>query len=145
MKIGILLKQAPDTETKVKPTADGAGIETDGIKYVISPYDEYAVEEAIKTKEAVSEGEVVVVTLGPERATVGKNINARTIKSDFCLSRVMIQMFFVSDALCIQPRVAHRAVSKANAVQEPKSGCSQCERTAEGSRLKRKSQRNRHR
>lgn len=69
MKIGILLKQTPDTETKIKPTADGSGIETEGIKYIISPYDEHAVEEAIATKEKVGEGEVVAISLGPQRAT----------------------------------------------------------------------------
>ncbi len=69
MKIGILLKQAPDTETKIKPTADASGIETDGIKYVVSPYDEFAIEAAIQVKEKVGEGEVVAITLGPQRAT----------------------------------------------------------------------------
>jgi len=69
MKIGILLKQTPDTETKIKPLGDGSGIELDGIKYIVSPYDEYAVEEAIKTKETAGEGEVTAISLGPERAT----------------------------------------------------------------------------
>lgn len=68
MKVGILLKQTPDTETKIKPTADGKGIESDGIKYVVSPYDEYAIEAAIQAKEKLGEGEVVAITLGPARA-----------------------------------------------------------------------------
>lgn len=68
MKIGVLIKQVPDTETKIRIKADGSGIETDGIKYIISPYDEFAIEEAIKTKEKNAGSEVTVISLGPPRA-----------------------------------------------------------------------------
>lgn len=61
----VCMKQVPDTETLIK--VDGAGIATDGIKWVMSPYDEYAVEEAIKQKEA-SGGKVTLVSLGTDRA-----------------------------------------------------------------------------
>lgn len=67
MKIGVLLKQVPDTETKIRIKADASGIETDGIKYIVNPYDEYAVEEALKTKEKSGPGEVVIVSLGAAR------------------------------------------------------------------------------
>jgi electron transfer flavoprotein beta subunit len=67
MKIAVLLKQVPDTETKIRTKADGSGIETDGIKYVVSPYDEFAVEEAIKTKEKNAGSEVTVLSMGPAR------------------------------------------------------------------------------
>ncbi len=67
MKIAVLLKQVPDTETKIRIKADASGIEADGIKYIISPYDEYAVEEALKTKEKAGGGEVVVISMGPVR------------------------------------------------------------------------------
>ncbi len=66
MKIGILIKQVPDTETKIRVKPDSTGIEVDGIKYIINPYDEFAVEEALKTKEKAT-GEVVVLSLGPAR------------------------------------------------------------------------------
>jgi len=66
MKIGVLIKQVPDTETKIRVKADASGIEVDGIKYIINPYDEYAVEEGLKTKEKAG-GEVVVLSLGPAR------------------------------------------------------------------------------
>jgi len=69
MKIGVLLKQVPDTETKIKLKADGSGIEEGDIKWVINPYDEYAVEEALKLKEKLAGSEVVIVTAGPQRAT----------------------------------------------------------------------------
>ncbi len=68
MKIGVLIKQVPDTETKIRIKADATGIEADGIKYIINPYDEFAIEEAIKTKEKMGTGEVVMVSLGPIRS-----------------------------------------------------------------------------
>lgn len=67
MKIGVLLKQVPDTETKIRIRADGKGIEEGEIKWVVNPYDEYAVEEALKLKEKTG-GEVVIVSAGPARA-----------------------------------------------------------------------------
>jgi electron transfer flavoprotein beta subunit len=67
VKIGVLLKQVPDTETKIRVTADGEGIEEGEVKWIISPYDEFAVEEAIKLKEAGNGEEVVVFALGPAR------------------------------------------------------------------------------
>jgi electron transfer flavoprotein beta subunit len=66
MKIAVLIKQVPDTETKIRIKADASGVEADGIKYIISPYDEFAVEEALKTKEKAG-GEVIAVSLGPVR------------------------------------------------------------------------------
>ena len=60
MKIGVLLKQTPDTETKIKIKPDASGIDESDIKWVISTYDEYAVEEALRLKEAAGGGEVVV-------------------------------------------------------------------------------------
>ena len=67
MKIGVLLKQVPDTETKIKIRSDGKGIEEGEIKWVMNPYDEYAVEEALRLKEKAG-GEVVIITAGPQRA-----------------------------------------------------------------------------
>lgn len=67
MKIGIFIKQVPDTETKIKLKDDKSGIIADGIKYVVNPYDEYAIEEAIKLKEKLS-CEAVVVSFGPARS-----------------------------------------------------------------------------
>lgn len=67
MKIGVLMKQVPDSDTKVKIKADGSGIETADIKYIMNPYDEFAVEEALKL-QAQLKGEVVVFSFGPKRA-----------------------------------------------------------------------------
>src|SRR4030095_8498939 len=70
MKIGVLVKQVPDTGTKNKTKADHSGIEQEGIKYIVSPYDEFAIEEAIKTKEKNPGSDVTVLSLGPARVVV---------------------------------------------------------------------------
>ncbi len=67
MKIGVLLKQVPDTETKIRIKADASGIEIDGVKFIVSPYDEFAIEEAIKVKEKNPGSEVIVFSMGPAR------------------------------------------------------------------------------
>ncbi|MDQ7782693.1 MAG: electron transfer flavoprotein subunit beta/FixA family protein [Desulfomonilaceae bacterium] len=69
MKSLVCLKQVPDTETQIKVKPDGTGIVTDGIKYVINPYDEFSVEEALRLKEKFKAGEVVILTVGPDRCT----------------------------------------------------------------------------
>ena len=61
------VKQVPDTEALIKVKADGSGIEEGGIKWVMNPYDEYGVEEALKLKEKLG-GDVTIVTLGPARS-----------------------------------------------------------------------------
>lgn len=68
MKIIVCVKQVPDTETRVKIAAAGNAIsEADVANWIVSPYDEFAIEEAIRIKEAKG-GEVVLVTAGPDRA-----------------------------------------------------------------------------
>ena len=67
MKIIVGVKHVPDTETKIKPAADGRSIDEAGIEYVLNPYDEYAVEQAVQLVEK-NGGEVVIVTVGKEAA-----------------------------------------------------------------------------
>ena len=68
MNIICCLKQVPDTEAQIKIASDGKSIVTDDIKWVMNPYDEYGVEEALRLKEKFG-GEVIVVGLGPKRVT----------------------------------------------------------------------------
>jgi electron transfer flavoprotein beta subunit len=68
MKILVMVKQVPDTATQVKIGGDGKAIDTAGVTWIVSPYDEFAVEEALRIKEKRGQGEVVAVTLGPDRA-----------------------------------------------------------------------------
>ncbi len=70
MKIFVCIKQVPDTETKIKIKPDGTGIEPAGIKWVMNPYDEYAVEESIKIRDANPGSTVNVITVGPKERAV---------------------------------------------------------------------------
>ncbi len=66
MNIVVCMKQTPDTEAKIVLNADASGINPDGVKFVMNPYDEFAVEQAIQLKEKFG-GETTVVTIGPQR------------------------------------------------------------------------------
>ena len=70
MKCCVLTAHVPDTASVIKVGAAGNRIDEAGIKWIISPYDEYALEEAIRIKEART-GTVTVLTYGPERAQQG--------------------------------------------------------------------------
>jgi len=64
MKIVVLMKVVPDTETRFEIREDGTDVVYDDrIQWIISPYDEYALEEAIQTKEKLG-GTVTILTLG---------------------------------------------------------------------------------
>jgi electron transfer flavoprotein beta subunit len=69
MKILVLLKRVPDTASTIAVAADRPAIDPSGISWVVSPYDEIAVEKAIQLKEAGVAEKVTVVTLGPKEAT----------------------------------------------------------------------------
>jgi electron transfer flavoprotein beta subunit len=68
VKIVVCLKQVPDTETRVKVAADGRHVDLSGVSLVVNPYDEYAIEEALRIKDKAGSGEVVVITVGPAGA-----------------------------------------------------------------------------
>ncbi len=69
MRVLVPIKRVPDYQVKAKVKPDGSGIETDGVKWVINPFDEIAVEEAIRLKEKGVATEIVVVTAGPAEAS----------------------------------------------------------------------------
>ena len=66
MKIAVLIKQVPSSEAKIRVGGDGRSIDTDGVEYVVNPYDEFAVEAALQAKEKFG-GEVVVFGLGGDK------------------------------------------------------------------------------
>lgn len=70
MKIAVCVKQVPDTETKIKIASGGAGIDAAGIKWVMNPYDENAVEESLKVRDANAGSSVTVFTVGPKARAV---------------------------------------------------------------------------
>lgn len=64
MKILCALKRVEDPEQKIKVKPDGSGIVLEGVNYKPNPYDEIAVEEALRIREKLGSGEVVVVSIG---------------------------------------------------------------------------------
>jgi len=70
LNIAAAIKYVPDTETIVKIDGDGKSLKKEGVTFVINPYDEYAIEEALKIKEALG-GEVTVISMGDEECVKG--------------------------------------------------------------------------
>lgn len=64
MKIAVCVKRVPDSEAHIKIDASGKAIDEGGVKFVLNPYEEFAVEEAHKLNEAAGSGEVVVISVG---------------------------------------------------------------------------------
>jgi len=64
VKTLVTVKRVPDPETTIRIKPDGSGIVTDNIKYVINPFDEIAIEEALRIKEKLGASEVVLVSIG---------------------------------------------------------------------------------
>jgi electron transfer flavoprotein beta subunit len=68
VKIAVCIKRVPDTEARIRIGADGASIDESGVKFIVNPYDEFAIEEALQRREKAGGGEVVVIALGPDAA-----------------------------------------------------------------------------
>jgi len=60
----VCIKQVADTETRVKVAADGRMLDPAGVTWILNPYDEFALEQALRIREAAGAGEVVVLSLG---------------------------------------------------------------------------------
>ena len=60
----VCIKQVADTETRVKVAADGKTLDPAGVTWILNPYDEFALEQALRFKEAGAGGEVVALSLG---------------------------------------------------------------------------------
>jgi electron transfer flavoprotein beta subunit len=60
----VCVKRVPDTEARVRIGADGKSVDAAGAKFILNPYDEFAVEAALKHKEAAGAGEVTVISVG---------------------------------------------------------------------------------
>lgn len=69
MNIIACIKQVPDTEAIIRTDATNPSriVERD-IKFILNPYDEYAIEESLRIKEKTGNGEITIITIGPERS-----------------------------------------------------------------------------
>lgn len=103
----VCVKRTPDTETRIQIASDGQSIEVRDVNYILNPYDEYAVEEAIRLKEQFG-GEVTVLCLGPPEA-VSVLRNAVALGADRAI-------LLKTDIIGIDS--AQTAVALAEAIQE---------------------------
>ena len=69
MKVLVPVKRVVDYNVKVRVKSDGTGVELSNVKMSMNPFDEIAVEEALRLKEAGKATEVVVVSIGPAQAS----------------------------------------------------------------------------
>ena len=68
MKILVPVKRVVDYNVKIRVKPDGSGVELSNVKMSMNPFDEIAVEEAIRLKEAGKADEIVVVSIGPQQS-----------------------------------------------------------------------------
>ncbi|MER9177526.1 electron transfer flavoprotein subunit beta/FixA family protein, partial [Mesorhizobium sp. M0955] len=68
MKVLVPVKRVVDANVKVRVKADGPGVELANVKMAMNPFDEIAVEEALRLKEAGKAEEIIVVSVGPQQA-----------------------------------------------------------------------------
>ncbi len=66
MKILVPVKRVPDPATTIRVMPDGSGIASDNVKWVINPFDEIAIEEALRIKEKQGSGEVILLSIGQQ-------------------------------------------------------------------------------
>ncbi len=102
MKIAVCIKRVPDSETRIKIGADGKSIDESGVKFVLNPFDEYAVEEALKLKEQAG-GEVVAVCLGTDASQ-------ETIRTALAMGADR-GVLLKSDSISVDPLVTSRALA----------------------------------
>lgn len=102
MKIAVCVKRVPDSEARIKVNAGKSGIDESGVKFVLNPYDEFAVEEALKLKE-VSGGEVVAIS-------VGTQASQETIRTALAMG-VDSGVLLEADALPLDPLPVARSLA----------------------------------
>ena len=112
MKILVPLKRVPDPATTIRILPDGSGIATDNVKWVINPFDEIALEEALRIKERLKTGEVVLLTIGQtnwqEQLRTGLAMGAdraKLVLSDKPLDTLAIAKVIAKIAADEQPRM----------------------------------------
>ena len=92
MKVLVPVKRVVDFNVKVRVKSDGSGVELANVKMSMNPFDEIAVEEAIRLKEAGKVSEIVVVSIGPAQA-------AETIRTALALGADRGVLIKVDDAV----------------------------------------------
>src|SRR5438270_12490771 len=68
MKVLVPVKRVVDKDIKIRVKADSSGVDTANVKMSMNPFDEIAVEEAVRLKEAGKATEIIAVSIGPQQA-----------------------------------------------------------------------------
>ena len=68
MKTIVCVKRVPDTEARIRIAADGRSADPSGVKFILNPYDEFALEAALRQRESAGDGEVTALSLGDGEA-----------------------------------------------------------------------------
>src|SRR5689334_1373196 len=103
MKIAVCVKHVPDTAAVIRLA--GATAIDRAVKFILNPYDEFAVEETLRTREKAGAGEVVLVTLGPAAAEA-------TLRAGLAMGADRA-IHIVSEAALPDPRFVARALAAA--------------------------------
>ncbi len=108
----VCIKQVADTETRVKVAADGKALDPSGVTWIMNPYDEFAVEQALRLKEKLGAGEVIVVSLGgAAAATTLRNAlamgadRAIHLKSDVAADSLQVARALASAVKATNPAI----------------------------------------
>ena len=102
MKIAVCIKRVPDMDVRFKIAADGASLDDAGLKYDINDFDAWAVEAALQLKEKAGQGEVVVLSLGPNavQETIRKALSMGADRGiHLQADRIPFDGFAIADAL----------------------------------------------
>lgn len=106
MNVIACIKRVPSTETNVRIATDGKSLDTTGVEYILSPFDEIALEEGLRIKEKLGAGEVTVITVGPaEVATTLRTCLAMGADKAVLLKttpQFMMEPFLIASALANQ-------------------------------------------
>lgn len=96
MKVLVSVKRVVDYNVKVRVRADGSGVELNNVKMSMNPFDEIAVEEAIRLREAGIASEIIVVSIGPPKAQ-------ETIRTALAMGADRGLLIEVSDGAVVEP------------------------------------------
>ena len=83
MKILVGVKRVIDYAVKIRVRPDSLGVVTDGVKHSMNPFDEIAIEEAVRMKEKKLAKEIIVATCGPAQAQVSTFHSSFVLKNTF--------------------------------------------------------------
>src|SRR2546425_8676197 len=114
MKILVTVKRVEDYESKIKVKPDNSWIVTDGVNYRANPFDEIAVEEALRLRDSNIPSEVVVVSVGPAAA-------AAEIRSGLAMGADRASSSSTTPSWI---RTAWRACSRQSSTRRSPSSCS---------------------